>query len=467
MTTQAADLILSPGFRSLPFRGQVQIALDGRVLFFAIAVSLMSALLFAFVPLIGLRRPTLQTLLREGGRGTTRLAGGTRRLLVSAEVALAIVVLSGAGLMIRSLSTLLQVRPGFDPSNVLTMQVALPQEDTYGPPERADFCGNLQREVGAVAGVVRASAISHLPLSGANAGRALTIEGLPAPSPQDGPSANYRLTCPGYFATMSVPLVAGRDFDERDTRQGEQVVIVNHSTARLYWADGNPVGKRLKLGWAASQNPWLTVVGVVEDVRHFGLEAEPRREIYRPYAQAAWPVMTVLVKTAGEPMAWQRTVRDGLTRVELNLPAADPRSMEDVVAQSIAWRETPMRLLTGFALIGLLLAGLGIYGVLAYYVSQRTRELGVRVALGASTRELVALVFRQSLLPVIAGIVLGLIGSFASGQYLNELLYEVRPGDPAVLVVITALLLVVALLSSVIPARRAAKIDPLTALRED
>jgi putative ABC transport system permease protein len=364
-------------------------------------------------------------------------------------------------------STLLQVQPGLDPSNVLTMQVALPQADTYGPAERAAFCSNLQREVGSLPGVIRASAISHLPLSGANAGRGFTIEGRPQTTFQDGPSADYRLICPNYFAAMAIPPVAGRDFNERDGREGEPVVIINRSAARLYWPEGNALGQRLKLGGYESRNPWMTVVGVVEDVKHFGLEAEARRELYRPYGQAAWPVMTVVTKTAGEPMAWQRTVRGALTRVEPHLPAANAESMEDVISGSVAWRETPMRLLTGFALVGLLLAGLGVYGVLAYYVSQRTRELGVRVALGATKRELVGLVLKQSAIPLVLGVVLGLVGSVASGRFLTELLYEVRPGDPLVLATITSLLIVVALLSSVIPARRAAMVDPLTALREE
>jgi putative ABC transport system permease protein len=465
--TQAVDLILWPGFRNLPFRGEVDITLDPRVLSFAIGTSIASALFFAFVPLIGLRTPTLQPLLRDADRGTTRLAAGTRRALVAAEVALAIIVLSGAGLMIRSLSTLLAVKPGLDPTNVLTMRVALPQTDTYGPPQRTAFCSNLQREVGALPGVIRASAISHLPLSGANAGRALTVEGRPQTTLHAGPSADYRLICPNYFGAMGIPLIGGRDFNEGDGRDNVPVAIINRSAARLFWPDGDPLGQRLKIGGYESRNPWLTVVGVVDDVKHFALEAQSRRELYRPYAQAAWPVMTVVAKTAGEPMAWQRMVRNSLTRVDHELPAAHAQSMEDVISGSVAWRETPMRLLTGFALVGLLLAGLGVYGVLAYYVSQRTREFGVRLALGASKRELAGLVLRQSAIPLVVGVGLGLAGSVAAGRLLTELLYEVRPGDPMVLAVITSLLVVVALLSSVIPARRAAMVDPLTALREE
>jgi putative ABC transport system permease protein len=211
----------------------------------------------------------------------------------------------------------------------------------------------------------------------------------------------------------------------------------------------------------------MRVVGVIEDVKHFALESDAVRELYRPYAQSAWPVMTVVAKTAGEPMTFQRSVRDALARVELNLPAANARSMEEVVALSTAWRETPMRLLSGFAAVGLLLAGIGVYGVLAYYVSQRTREFGVRVALGASRAQLVGLVVRQSALPVAVGAALGVAGSFASGRLLTGLLYEVEPGDPAVMLAIVMLLLLVALLSSWIPARRAAGVDPIVALREE
>lgn len=465
--TRSADLILSPGFRNLPFRGEVAVRLDAGVLQFAVAVSVVSAMLFAFAPLVGLRRPSLQPMLREGDRGASRLAAGTRRVLVTVEIALAVIVLGGAGLMIRSLATLLRVDAGLDPRNVLVMQVSLPQPDTYGPPERAGFCDDLAREVGAVSGVARASAISHLPLSGSNAGRSVTIEGRPQPAPNEGASGNFRLVCPDYFAAMGIPLIAGREFTAGDMRGGEQVVIVNRAFVERYWSAGGALGQRLKIGGFQSTNPWMTIVGIVENVRHFGLETRPSREIFRPYSQAAWPVMTIVAKTAGEPMAWHRPVHDALKRVDLNLPAANARSMEEVVSRSVAWRETPMRLLTGFALVGLLLVGIGVYGVLAYYVSQRTRELGVRVALGASKRTLVGLVLRQSMVPVVAGLALGIAGSLASGRLLTNLLYEVTPGDPIVLGTITALLTIVALVSSWLPARRAAMADPLVALREE
>ena len=466
--TQLVDGILAPGFRNLPFRGDVPVTLDARVLTFAVLASGLSALLFAFAPLLGLRRGSLQPSLRDGDRGATRLAAGTRRALMTVEIALALVVLGGAGLMIRSLATLLDVDPGLDPKRVLAMQVSLPQVDTYGPPVRAGFCQDLAGELSAIPGIVRASAVSHLPLGGANSSRGFHIEGRTPPAPnQPGTSASYRLICPDYFATMAIPLIAGREFNARDVRDGTQVVILNRAAAERYWPAGNVLGQRIKLGNIDSVNPWMTVVGLVENVRHFGLESPPEREMFRPYSQAAWPVMTVVAKTAGEPMTWQRPARDALRRVEINLPAAEARSMEEVVNRSVAWRQIPMRLLTGFALFGLLLAGVGVYGVLAYYVSQRTRELGMRAALGASKRTLIRLVLRQSAVPLTVGIGLGIAGCIASGALLAELLYEVQPGDPVVLTSIAGLLTGVALLASWLPARRAAMVDPMVALREE
>jgi putative ABC transport system permease protein len=223
----------------------------------------------------------------------------------------------------------------------------------------------------------------------------------------------------------------------------------------------------LKLGGPQSENPWSTIVGVAEDVRHFGLDSEARREIFMPYTQAAWPVMTVVAKTVGDPLAWQSTLRDVIRRVDPNLPVASMQSMDDVIGSSLNWRLTPMRLLTGFALIGLLLASSGVYGVLAYYVSQRTREIGVRLALGATRLQLSAMVVRQSLIPIGAGVVIGVAGSLGSGRLLQEFLYHVKPGDPWVIAAIVALLSVVGLLASWMPARRAASIDPLVALRDE
>ena len=464
---RAADLVLMPGFRSLPYRGEVPITIDARVLLFAGAAAMISAALFGFAPLLSLRGRDPQGLLRDGERGSTTMANVARRALVAVEVALAIIVLCGAGLLVKSLTGLMQVSPGLDPRDVLTLQVSLPQADTYGPPARETFCAELSRAAEGVPGVRTIAAISHLPLSGANAGRGLTVEGY-TPQADESVSASYRLTCPGYFETLSIAVREGRDFNTADVTRGLPVVIINQAMARAYWKSGeSPIGRRLKLGGAGSDNPWRTIVGVAEDVRHFGLDSEARREIFVPYSQSAWPTMTVVAKTAGEPLTFKSTVRDVIRRVDPDLPVAQVRSMETVVESSLGWRETPMRLLTGFAIIGLLLASIGVYGVLAFYVSQRTREIGVRAALGATRSQLAAMVVLQSLAPMAAGAVLGVAGSVATGRLLQDFLYQVRPGDPQVTAAIVALLFGVGLLASWLPARRAAAIDPIVALRDE
>ena len=237
-----------------------------------------------------------------------------------------------------------------------------------------------------------------------------------------------------------------------------------------YWpwkAGESPLGRRLKLGAADNANPWRTIIGVAADVRHFGLDSDARREIFVPYAQAAWPTMTVIAKTVGEPLAVPSTMRDVIRRVDPDLPVAQVRSMETVIGSSVGWRETPMKLLTGFALIGLLLASIGVYGVLAYYVSQRTREIDVRAALGATRSQLASMVVGQSLVPMVTGAVLGVAGSIATGRILQDFLYQVTPGDPQVTAAIVALLFGVGLLASWLPARRAAAIDPIVALRDE
>jgi putative ABC transport system permease protein len=465
--TRAVDLALSPGFRTLPFRGSVPVTIDGSVLAFATMAAVVSAALFGLWPLASLRRAAPQALLREGERGATRLAGGLRRALVTVELALAIVVLCSAGLMIRSLGALLQVPPGVDTSSVLTMQLSLPQDDTFGAPVRTAFCTNVKDSLEALPGIRQASAISHLPLGGANSRRGFVIEGHPAPRPGEPGGADFRVACPGYFATLGIPLAAGRDFAATDVRDSEPVLIISRATADLFWRGEDPVGKRVKFGGFQSDNPWYTVIGVVENVRHFALDQVPRPEIYRPYSQAAWPVMAIVAKTAGEPMAWERSVRDALRRVDPGLPAADARSMDQIVMGSVSWRETPLRLLSGFAVIGLVLAALGVYGVLGYYVAQRTRELGVRIALGATRAAIVALVLRQSMLPIVVGLVLGVAGAIGASQLLTTFLYDVRPTDPRVISAVSILLVVVGIVASWLPARRAAMVDPLAALREE
>ncbi|MCC7241936.1 MAG: ABC transporter permease [Acidobacteria bacterium] len=467
VATRAVELIFTTGFRELPMRGEVAVSLDARGAAFAVLLSMLTAVVVGLAPLLLLRRADWQAGLRAGDRGATAVATRARSALIALEVALVVVVLSAAGLMARSLAHLLAVEPGLDPEGVLTLQVSLPQTDTYGPPARPTFCADLTREAGQLPGLASVGAISHLPFTGANASRGISIDGQPVPPPGQRPSANYRLTCPGYFASVGIPLVEGRDFDEHDRREGAPVAIVNRAMQERYWPDASPVGQRFRVGGADSGNPWMTIVGVADNVRHFGLDAAPEREFYRPYAQAAWPVMTIVARSRTGAAGLERPLREALRRVEPGLPAAQARPLAAVIGASLDWRETLLRLLGAFAVIGLVLAGLGVYGVLAYFVSQRTREFGVRLALGASGPSLAGLTVRQSAWPLTLGAFAGVALSPALGGVMSSLLFEVRPGDPMVVGGIGIAIFVVALVAAWAPARRAARVDPLTALRDE
>jgi putative ABC transport system permease protein len=332
---------------------------------------------------------------------------------------------------------------------------------------RSTFCADLDRELAAVPGVVRSGAVSHLPLSGANAGRGLTIEGRPVPTPEDGASAFYRLTCPGYFEALGIPILRGRDFTHSDATAAPGVVIVNESMAKEYWPGQDPVGRRLTLGRPTSENPWLTVVGVVGDVRHFGLDNESSIEMFRPYPQAAWPQMTITVKSSPPPLAVAGPVRLALRRIDRDQPVTRIRAMTDVLDDSVGPRRFPMLLLSVFSVVALLLATVGVYGVVSYIVSQRSREIGIRMALGARAAEVVRMVIAKSLTPIAAGLVLGAGGALAASRLLESVLYEVEPYDPGVLAWIAILLGGSAVVASLVPARRAAIIDPLVVLKDD
>ena len=462
-TTLLADS-LPPAIRFVPFRDAQAIRPDGRVLLFTSAVALLTGLLFSLAPMLEISR--LQpgsTLKAAGDRGGTGRLRKLRHGLVALEVALAIVVLFGAGLLIKSVARLVSVDPGLDPDRVLLMDVALPQPDTYGPPERTSFCTDVERELTALPGVVSVGAVSHLPLSGANAGRGLTIEGRPALPPDQRLSASYRLTCPGYFAALGIPLVRGRDFNHHDTRTAPGVVIINEEMARRDFEGRDPIGQRVKLG----RPEWLTIVGVARDVRHFGLDNPVQREIFRPYSQGVWPSMTVVVKSAVEPMSLASAAKAALATIDPDQPVSGMRTMDAVVEESIGGRRFPMQLLALFSAVALALAAVGVYGVMSYLVSQRTREMGIRTALGAGRRQLVQLVVGGSMVPVAIGMVAGVAAAVPAARLIATLLYAVSPADPVVLVAIVGILGVTAGLASWIPARRAASVDPLVALREE
>ena len=465
--TMALAGSLPAAIRLAPFRDAGPAPLDPAVLTFTCAIAGAAGVLFSLAPLVGLSRTTSGSSLKNAGdRGSTAVFTAARSALVAVEVALAVVVLAAAGLMIKSMARLVAVDPGVRTDHVLTMTIALPQDDTYGPPERTTFCEDLRREAGAVPGVAVVSAISHLPLSGANASRGITIEGRPVP-PDGGPGAAYRLTCPGYFAALGIPILRGRDFTAADSTRAPGVVIINEAMAARYWPEGDPLGQRIKLGDPDSTNPWLTVVGVVRNVRHFGLDSDAIREMFRPYSQAAWPLMTVTARTEVEPLSLAASLKAAVARIEPANPVSRIRSMEQVLDESTGPRRFPMLLLSLFSVVALVLAVIGVYGVVSYVVSQRSREIGIRIALGAGAAQVTGMVMRRTLAPIAVGIGAGVFGAHLASRLLTSMLFDVRPGDPAVLGAIVALLTASGLLASLIPARRAAAIDPLIALKEE
>ena len=383
-------------------------------------------------PAVTALRTNVNEPLKEGGR--TPGAGGHTRLrqvLVASEVALALVVLSGAGLMIKSMSRLLGVDPGLNPKNVLTMRVSVPQEEIYvGPPGLPRFCQDLDEHAGAIPGVFSVGAVAHLPFQG-NAGRSFQIEGRPPADPGHLPGANYSVACPNYFRTLGIPILKGREFTAQDTVSAPGVIVINERMAHDFWPNEDPVGRAIRLG--GSDGPRLTVVGVVGDVHFQGLDAPVRRQFFRPYMQAGWPMMNIVVRSIATPEIYTTPVKQALATVLPDLPVSEIETMEAVVHDSTGSRRFPMLLLSVFSVLALVLAAVGIVGVVGHSVAQRTHEIGIRMALGAGTVDVLRLMVNSSMLWVLVGLVTGVAGSAALTQLLAGMLYGVRPLDPVVL----------------------------------
>jgi putative ABC transport system permease protein len=463
--------ILPFHIRTPPFHHFDTLRIDGRVLGFTLLVACLTGVLAGSAPAFsGIGRDLNRSLKAGGSLGATPGGpdGGARlrHALVASEVALALLVLAGAGLMIDSVARLLGVKPGLDPKNVLTMEMSLPQFNIYyGPPFHPLFCHDLDESIGTLPGVISVSSVSHLPLRGVPAERGFTIEGRPDPGAGNLAIANYAVACPNYFRTMRIPVLQGREFTDKDRLAASPVAIINASMARRFWPDQNPIGERFKLEGFSSAEPWFTVIGVVQDVRQGGLDGEIVPQFFRPYAQAAWPVMTVVVRTTSDPMSFAVLTKKALADIDPDQPVTNVRTMKQVLDDSLGPRRFPMLLLIAFSLLALVLAAIGIVGVASYSVAQRTHEIGIRMALGARRTDVLRLVVSRTMLWVAVGVGLGLIGSITLRRLLAGLLYGVSPTDPLVLGVVSTLLAAVALVASYIPARRAAKVDPLVALR--
>jgi putative ABC transport system permease protein len=363
--------------------------------------------------------------------------------------------------MIRSFARLINVSPGFNPDNLLSMNVALSGSKYKEIQQMASFYQRTVERLSSLPGVQSAAAITSLPMAGGFGSRYFRVEGRPPQPAGQGYNANVNLTSPGYFQTMGIPLIAGRDFDERDVLKAPEVTIINQEMVRKYWPDEDPIGNRLAVG----NGPWFTVVGVVGDVKQSGLDIETRPEMFWPYYQLPVSFTTLVIRTGGSPEAMTSSVRGAMQEIDSDLPLYNIKPVNDVIAESVAPRRLNMLLLGIFGGLALVLAAIGLYGVISYSVSQRTREIGLRMALGASHTSVLRLVVGQGLVLTLIGVAIGVIASLFLTRLMSSLLFGVSATDPLTFVAISTLLFGVATAASLVPARRAMKVDPMVALR--
>jgi len=458
------DLLLTAIPIDIPF--WMKFDLDGRVLGFTAACSLLTGFVFGTAPALEASNPDLNETLKEGGRSG---AGGGRHrlrsLLVVAEIALSLVLLVGAGLMMRSFMSLQHVDAGINTEGVLTMYIALPGAKYRPPEKRAAFFSQLLERVRSIPGVQSAGTNSGLPLAGNNWGRSLTVEGFPVLSVGEAPAINHCVISPDYFKAMGIAILKGRDFDERDSRDAAKVTIIDERLAREYWPDQDPLGKRIRFGPPEDNEPWHTIVGVVREVKHNRLDASTRMSVYLPFDQIPIGGSSLAIRSSGRPESLTGAVRAQLKELDPDLPLTEVRPMTEVVARSV-WQPRLYTALFGvFAAVALILAAVGIYGVMSYAVTQRTREIGLRMALGAQKQDVLKLVVGHGVVITAIGIGAGLAAAVGLTRLMSSLLFGVTATDPLTFAAVSVVLAGVALGACFVPAMRAAKVDPMVALR--
>jgi len=438
-----------------------EIGINKTVLFFTMLVSIVTGIVFGLVPALQAAKADVNEMLKAGGKGS--VVGGSllRRSLVIAEVALSLMLFIGAGLLIKSFWQLTNVNPGFNADHLLTLNVSLP-EQKYEPAQVISFYKQLSARLSSLPGVNSVSAVNRLPISGGDPHGELNVEGMTF-GPGEVPGVSFRRILPNYFRTMGIPLLQGREFDDRDTGGKPDVVIINQRLAKRYWPNDDGVGKRIRVG--TEGEPWLTVVGVVGNVNHTGLDSEPDLATYEPHGKRPWSEMTLVVRTSVDPSSLAGAVQSDLRTAEKEILIEEVTTMSGRLQKSVAPQKLNLVLLASFAFIALLLAAVGIYGVMAQAVTQRTQEIGIRMALGAQVKDVLALVLRNGMKLALIGVAVGLVGAFWLTRLMSKLLFGVTPTDAPTFAVVALILLAIAFLACYLPARRASKVDPLEALR--
>jgi putative ABC transport system permease protein len=434
------------------------VSIDLRVLAVAALVSVATGLLFGIVPALQAagRSPSLLRTVRVAGTG-----GGTartRRALLVAQVALALVLLAAAGLMIRTMANLLSVDTGFDSGRLLTAQVT---------DQRRLFFDAATERIRAIPGVVHAAFTFSLPVQGSNWNSVFIVNDQPVPARAELPSAAFTPVTPGYHETMGIRLLSGRLLNAADAATGPEVVVVNETFAQRFWPNGQAVGQRVKQGWPEDKSPWREIVGVVGDVKTGGVDRPPALQVYIPLSQTPSSAAALVTRLAPGATVHPAAIEAAIHEIDRNLPVYDVRSMDQVIGRTVGQQGMTTAFLFGFAAMALVMAAVGVFGVTAYTVSQRTHEMGVRMALGATGGALMKMVAREELLACVAGIVLGVIGAIALASLLQSLVYGVPTRDPVTLAAVSIVLLSVTTAAGYVPARRAARVDPMLALRAE
>jgi len=443
---------------------------DRRALLFALAVGLITSLVFGLVPAVDASKPNLNEALKEGGRSAD---GGSARnklrsILVVLEIALAVVLVTASGLMFTSFVRLQRVNPGFNPANLVTLEIELPEAKYPNVQQQGIFEQQLLQKIRAVPGVVNAATVDNLPFSGNAFNSSFTIEGRPVPTAAtERPRAYYRAISPDYFSTMGIQMVRGEQFSDRDTADVQGVAIINDVAANKYWPGEEPLGKKIKRGRAESKNPWVTIVGIVASGNQNSLREVAQPEIYTPYLQNTTPKFTLVARTSSHPSTIVPSIRKEVWATDRELPVSNMQLMDELISNSVAQPRFYVILLSVFAGLALVLAAVGVYGVMSYSVTLRTRDIGLRMALGARPVDIFKHTLGQALVLALIGLGIGILLAITSTRVMSSLLYEISTTDPRTLGATAIILLVVALLASYLPARRATKVDPMVALRHE